>query len=457
MWQSSLSALHNYNIFQDQQLAEQGILTLLERVFKGQSLEFPLYEYDKSRLRHDVNGNDKLWLRVFAYPIISNDSRLQEVVVIQEDVTAKVKLEWELEQHRHHLETLVETRTAELRRHQTFIDAVLNHISDGIVACNAEGMLSVFNHATREMHGIDQETLPPEQWANHYRLLQPDGTTLMTKDQVPLFRAFQGEPVKGQELVIERADGSKRRVLCSGQTMLDDEGRKIGAVVSMHDITLQKQAQAQMIQARKAAETANQAKSVFLANMSHELRTPLNAILGFAQLMEHDERIPEDERRNIAIINRSGNHLLSLINDVLEISHIEAGRTQINNEAFDLLALIRAVQELITPRVEPKGLRFIVEISEDVPNFVIGDEHHLRQVLLNLLNNAVQYTEQGEVRLTIKHRDERKISFEVADTGPGIAEDQKQRIFEAFYQIDGNATIGEGAGLGLSVATNSLP
>lgn len=452
MWQSSLSALRNYQVFQDQQLAELGILALLKRVFQGESLEFPSYEYDKSRKPDIFRGGGKLCLRVFGYPIIATDGCLQEVVVIQEDVTDKVKLERELEQHRHHLETLVEARTAELRRHQAFTDAVLNNISDGIVACDERGMLSMFNRATREMHGIGQASLPPEQWASHYRLLQLDGMTPMSTDQVPLFRAFQGKPVQGQELVIERADGSKLTVLCAGQAMMDQEGRKIGAVVSMHDITLQKQAQAQMIQAKEAAEAANRAKSVFLANMSHELRTPLNAILGFSQLMENDERIPEDERRNIEAINRSGTHLLSLINDVLEISRIEAGRTQVINEAFDLIETIHSIREMTALRAAAAGLSLVVEVAGDLPNLVTGDEHHLRQVLLNLLNNAIKYTEHGEVHLSVKPQSEQTICFEVADTGRGIAEDQKARIFETFYQIDGNATTGEGAGLGLSLS-----
>ena len=452
IWQTSLPFLRGYNVLKDQQLEVLGILALLKRVFQGESIEFPLYEYDKSLINPTTNDKSKLWLHTFAYPVITGDGRIQEIVLIQEDVSEKVMLERELEQHRHHLETLIEARTAELRRQQTFTDAVLNNISDGVVACDEHGLLSLFNRATIKMHGIDQQTLPPEQWANYYRLLQPDGVTRMTTEQVPLYRAFQGKVVKGQELIIERMDGSKVIVLCSGQTMVDKEGRKIGAVVSMHDITLEKLAQEQMIQAKETAEAANRAKSVFLANVSHELRTPLNAILGFAQLMEHNNRIPEDQRRNIAIIDRAGNHLLSLINDVLEICRIEAGRAHLVNEIFDLSITLKTVQEVIRPQAETKNLVFSIECSKDLPHFVRGDEHHLRQVLLQLLRNAVKYTEHGAITLTLKLQSDQTIFFKVTDTGCGIPAEQKERIFEPFYQIEGNATKGEGAGLGLSLS-----
>lgn len=451
MWGTSLKSLRGLNVLKDNQLQAQGILTLLDRVFQGESLEFPLYEYDRSQLINVPHPNATLWVRAFGYPVITNDGRLQEVVLIQENVTDKVCLEREVEHYRHHLETLIEARTTELRRQQTFTEAVLNNISDGIVACDEQGMLSLFNRATIEMHGIDQETLPPEQWASRYRLLQPDGVTLMSINQVPLFRAFEGKPVKEQELVIERADGSKLSVLCSGQLMKDNNGRKLGAVISMHDITLQKHAQTQMLQAKQAAEAANRAKSVFLANVSHELRTPLNAILGFAQLLENDNRIPQDELRNVAIIERAGNHLLALIDDILEISRIEAGRSRLITDTFDLSATLQQLKETIGPLAKIKGLQFHAEFSPDLPHFVMGDEHHLRQVLVNLFDNAIKYTQLGEIHFTVKPKTEQTLYFEIADTGRGIADEQKRRIFEPFYQINGDATKGEGTGLGLSL------
>jgi signal transduction histidine kinase/DNA-binding response OmpR family regulator len=205
-------------------------------------------------------------------------------------------------------------------------------------------------------------------------------------------------------------------------------------------------------QARDAAEAANRAKSIFLANMSHELRTPLNAILGFAQIMVRDERIPADERSNIATINRSGSHLLALINDVLEISRIEAGRTTVTIEAFDLPAALASVEEMIRLRADAKGLAFTVERSANLPRYVQGDIHHLRQVLLNLLGNAVKYTDRGRVDLNVSVLPDQNISFEVRDSGPGIAEEDQERIFKAFYQTSAGIAKGEGTGLGLTIS-----
>ncbi|TAN49429.1 MAG: response regulator [Methylococcaceae bacterium] len=207
----------------------------------------------------------------------------------------------------------------------------------------------------------------------------------------------------------------------------------------------------QLVQARDAAESANRAKSTFLSNMSHELRTPLNAILGFAQLMEQDERLPPDARHNIETINRAGRHLLSLINDVLEISRIETGHTTIQNAAFDLPDTIKSVEEMIRVRAEYKGLAFTVAHVGELPLYVDGDAHHLRQVLINLLGNAVKYTDQGGVWLRMQPVGD-SIRFDVGDSGPGIAPDEQTRIFQPFYQTESGIAKGEGTGLGLAIS-----
>jgi signal transduction histidine kinase/FixJ family two-component response regulator len=216
--------------------------------------------------------------------------------------------------------------------------------------------------------------------------------------------------------------------------------------------------------ARVQAETANRAKSVFLANMSHELRTPLNAILGFSELISRDERIPPEQLENLEIIMRSGQHLLTLINDVLEMSKIEAGQTTLNRTSFDLYSLLKTLQEMFHLRAANKGLQLLFDCAPDVPQYIQADSHKLRQVLINLLSNAVKFTEQGHVSLRVKKRNDIPLFhqenedkylillFEVEDTGIGIAPTEHLNIFNPFIQANITRNMQEGTGLGLPIS-----
>ncbi len=203
-------------------------------------------------------------------------------------------------------------------------------------------------------------------------------------------------------------------------------------------------------EARKIAEEANQTKSIFLANMSHEIRTPMNAILGYAQILQGDADLSDDHRKAIETIGQSGRHLLGLINDILDISKIEAGRQELNPSDFDLRGLAQGLAKMFEVRCRQKDLRWHRET--DVPEgFVRGDENKLRQVLINLLGNAVKFTGEGEVVLRVQARASDRYSFEVSDTGPGIAPEQQAAIFEPFHQESEGGAQG-GTGLGLAIA-----
>jgi len=229
-------------------------------------------------------------------------------------------------------------------------------------------------------------------------------------------------------------------------------GEKVGFIAIYVDIS-------DLQDARRQAEAANEAKSSFLANMSHELRTPLNAILGFSQLMEGDANLTDEQQENLEIINRSGEHLLALINDVLEMSKIEAGRVTLQETGFDLYGLLDALEEMFHLRAEKKGLALSLRRAENVPRYVVADEGKLRQVLSNLLGNAVKFTREGGVALRVSafapsqtlSEGEEILRFEVEDTGPGIAPQELEVVFDPFVQAAAGQEPQEGTGLGLAI------
>jgi CheY-like chemotaxis protein len=212
----------------------------------------------------------------------------------------------------------------------------------------------------------------------------------------------------------------------------------------------------QLAQAKSLAESANHAKTQFLSNMSHELRTPLNGILGYAQLLERDATLDAGHRESVAVIKRSGEHLLTLINDLLDLAKIEAGRTELQHRAFGLREVLKHVVDLATVRASGAGLALLYEAGADVPEHVLGDERALRQILLNLLGNAVKFTERGRVRLRVAagpaNDDRVALRFEVSDTGCGIAEKDLQQVFDPFFRGVASERRIEGTGLGLAIS-----
>jgi len=207
--------------------------------------------------------------------------------------------------------------------------------------------------------------------------------------------------------------------------------------------------------AKNGAEAANRAKSIFLANMTHELRTPMNAVLGFSRLMQNDKNLTLEQREVLDIINRSGNHLLALINQVLDLSKIESGRMVLENAPFDLGGTIRDIIDMMHERAESKGLTLHIDQCSSFPRVVSADATKLRHILINLLSNAIKYTQKGAVVLRLNTRSKSPdeplvLVCEVEDTGIGIAEEDLSRIFDAFVQV-GSLADQHGTGLGLVI------
>ena len=256
--------------------------------------------------------------------------------------------------------------------------------------------------------------------------------------------------------------------LCNSQGRIH---RLVGTCV---DITERKQMEIELQRAKEAADAANRAKSTFLASMSHELRTPLHAILGFAELLGLEESLTDYQRESVEIINTSGEHLLALINDVLEVSKIEAGKAIVNLTAVNLRSLLATLEGLLQLRAEAKGLKLFFELPPDLPPQIQTDEPKLRQILLNLISNAIKFTDRGSIslRVAIDSPDPTSLEptsldptspdrtanlrFEVEDTGVGIAPNEIEHLFKAFSQTEVGRQTAKGSGLGLFISRQLL-
>jgi signal transduction histidine kinase len=212
---------------------------------------------------------------------------------------------------------------------------------------------------------------------------------------------------------------------------------------------------AELIVAKEQAEAADRVKSVFLATMSHELRTPLNSIIGFTELLEQERTGPlnKEQKQQLGVVRESGSHLLNLINDILDISKIEAGQLKVSRESFDLRALIERATRATKPLSKEKSIELEVEIADDV-NSISSDRRRVEQILLNLLSNAIKFTDEGKIHVSCSLQG-REVSVSVRDTGIGIRSQDVERLFKPFQQIQTGRHF-EGTGLGLSICKKLL-
>lgn len=365
----------------------------------------------------------------------------------------------------------------QLRDKTVFLEAVLEAVADSIVACDANGILTRFNSATRQLHGLPEQPLPPEIWAQHYGLYRSDGVTPLPMEEIPLYRALQGEPVRNAEMAIVTPQGERRHLVASGAALYAHDGRKLGAVVSMHDVTSERQAAearaaaaaegARRKQAEAAAQqlrqsqaelgrlasqlaTSDRRKTEFLAVLAHELRNPLAPIRSGLCLIEaavDDEKL----QPTLQIMHRQLDHLVRLVDDLLDVARIVNGKIELKREVVAVRSLVEAAVEASRPLLDSLQHELVWRVPEN-GLFVDGDPIRLVQVLSNLLNNAAKYSPlRGWISLEA-FGEEGCVTIRVADRGRGIPAGALDRIFEPFEQLEASQDAApQGLGIGLSL------
>lgn len=350
-----------------------------------------------------------------------------------------------------------------MSRNAKMLDRVVSDSFDGIVITDENGQIEVFNTSAATISGVRRRDAKTHHIDEIIR-----GASQPVRDAIEAGNSTAGplliEPV---ELELQREDESRTRVpieiSVSRSSVPEIANRRKRTTrerpiytYTFRDITNRKRAEAELIAAKESAESANRAKTEFLANMSHELRTPLNAVIGFSELMKDESFGPMENEQYLeysGVIHDSGNHLLSVINDILDISRIETGSFELDDAPFDFADALGACVRIAQGWQQKQPRRLSVELAEDLP-WLVGDQRLVRQVTLNLLSNSFKFTQDdiGMVTLRGFAQDDGALVIEVADNGIGIPEDAIPRLTEAFYQVDGTlARTHDGTGLGLSL------
>jgi PAS domain S-box-containing protein len=324
---------------------------------------------------------------------------------------------------------LVEARRS-VEREKAFLEQVLNIAGAAICIVNQDGLVTTVNDEFTTITGYPREAV----------LGRPRDELLRDRGDPAL------PPLAKHQCRIQTAAGQDITILRNAAPLRDSRGEPVGAIESFVDIS-------GIEQARIKAEQASRMKSMFLANMSHEIRTPLNALIGIPQLLAQTALTPE-QHEYVETMRATGDALLAIVNDILDISKIEAGRLEIVPGPVDMARLLAEAAHLMSPQATAKGLSLSFHLDPDLPLVLTTDPYRLRQILINLLSNAVKFTDAGHVILAAKRApDPDRVRFAVTDTGPGIPEEATAHVFEPFYQADGSVTRRHGGtGLGLSIS-----
>ncbi|MBW3596026.1 MAG: PAS domain S-box protein [Planctomycetes bacterium] len=328
-----------------------------------------------------------------------------------------------------------------VRDQQFYTRSLIESNIDALITTDPRGIITDVNKQMEALTGCTRDELIGAPFKDYFTDPERAGAGI---------KLVLGEgKVTDYELTARARDGKETVVSYNATTFHDRERKLQGVFAAARDVTERKRYE-------QSLQQANRAKSVFLANMSHEIRTPMNAILGFSQLMLRDQDLTPRQCQYLGTINRSGEHLLALINDILEMSKIEAGRTTLNLSTFDLPLLLKDLEMMFRVRTDEKKLSFSVDIIGDVPQYIVTDINKLRQVFINVLGNAVKFTDEGGIGLRVRaDRDGAEGPFlrvEIEDTGPGISPDEQEKLFRHFEQTKTGQQTGTGTGLGLAIS-----
>ena len=340
---------------------------------------------------------------------------------------------------------------AALRAGEERYRRIVESTPDGYYEVDINGNYSYFNDSMCDLLGYSRVEMTG---MNHRAYLDDENSEKLLNAINQVYRTR--ESVKALDFTFKRRDGSLRYAESSITLITDGKGEPIGFGGFMRDVTERRQAQA-LAQAKMAAEAANREKSRFLANMSHEIRTPLNSIIGLIELMLETDLRP-DQREDLDVVISSAYALLSLINNLLDFSKIEADKFELESSPFDLRDFMKDTLRMMGMRTQTKGLELAYRVAADVPDRLVGDPGRLRQILLNLIENAVKFTEEGEVVVNVAARNlsgsRADVRFSVEDTGIGIPREKQKDVFSAFKQVDAKTTSQYGGtGLGLAVSS----
>jgi PAS domain S-box-containing protein len=345
-----------------------------------------------------------------------------------------------------------------LRESEKKLDNVLGTIMSGVVVVDLNGQITYANRAAGEIMGIQRDHILNRYFSERaWRQIDELGRPFPIERLSLSVALTQEKEVEYLEHGIIDPGGHEKWLATNAAPLFDEQGRLYGAVASFQDISDLKRIQMELRQAKEEAEAASRAKSEFLAHMSHELRTPLNAILGYAQLFKEDNSLGSKQHEGIEVIHHSGEHLLHMINDILDLSKVEAGKMELYPKSVHLPHFFKMMADTFRIRAEQKGLNFAYHLDPKLPAGVIFDERRLRQVLLNLVSNAINYTSTGRVELAIirlwaVEESAVQVRFQVNDTGPGIPDEKMEEVFAPFQRGEQANTGTGGTGLGLSIS-----